>query len=85
MNGTSIMIKIMKYTALGKPTVQFDLDESGFIAMEASLHARDEARAEDSGEKFPSCGNCVARNSMGGFGGEELKKRWVGTIRFDFC
>src|SRR5947207_1054355 len=40
MNDISTMNKIMEYMALGKPIVQFDLNEGRFTAQEASLYAK---------------------------------------------
>ena len=39
MNDMSTMIKIMEYMALGKPIVQFDLQEGRVSAQEASLYS----------------------------------------------
>ncbi len=40
MNDKSTMNKIMEYMALGKPIVQFDLQEGRYSAQQASLYAR---------------------------------------------
>jgi glycosyltransferase involved in cell wall biosynthesis len=40
MNDKSTMNKIMEYMALGKPIVQFDLEEGRYSAQHASLYAR---------------------------------------------
>jgi glycosyltransferase involved in cell wall biosynthesis len=47
MNNISTMIKIMEYMALGKPIVQFDLDEGRFSAGEASLYADNHDMVKD--------------------------------------
>ena len=40
MNDISTMIKIMKYMALSKPIVQFDLKEGRYSAQDAALYAQ---------------------------------------------
>ena len=40
MNDISTMNKVMEYMALGKPIVQFDLNEGRFSAQRASVYAR---------------------------------------------
>jgi len=40
MNDISTMNKVMEYMALGKPIVQFDLNEGRFSAQRASAYAR---------------------------------------------
>ena len=40
MNDISTMNKVMEYVALGKPIVQFDLNEGRFSAQRASVYAR---------------------------------------------
>ncbi len=52
MNNISTMIKIMEYMALGKPIVQFNLDEGRFSAQQASVYADNHLGVEDFAAKI---------------------------------
>jgi glycosyltransferase involved in cell wall biosynthesis len=52
MNNISTMIKIMEYMALGKPIVQYNLNEGRFSAQEASLYSDNCNRVSDFADKI---------------------------------
>jgi glycosyltransferase involved in cell wall biosynthesis len=52
MNDMSTMIKIMEYMALGKPIVQFDMNEGRISAGEASLYANNRDQVPDFAAKI---------------------------------
>ena len=68
MNDISTMNKVMEYMALGKPIVQFDLNEGRFSAQQASLYAR-RNDAHDLAAKIAELLDDPARRAaMGAFG-----------------
>lgn len=69
MNDISTMIKIMEYMALGKPIVQFDLNEGKFSAQEASLYSDNQNQVPDFAAKILwLLENPAERKRMGEFG-----------------
>ena len=74
LNDKSTMNKIMEYMALGKPIVQFDLEEGRFSAQRASLYAR-KNDARDLAEKIVALLDDPAlRAEMGQFGRRRVEK-----------
>ena len=69
MNDISTMIKIMEYMALGKPIVQFDLNEGRFSAQDAAVYAdTDEPGARFCGQDSRGCSTIQRR-----------EERWVSS------
>ncbi|HEY1805456.1 MAG TPA: glycosyltransferase family 4 protein [Terracidiphilus sp.] len=69
MNDMSTMIKIMEYMALGKPIVQFDLNEGRISAQEASLYGDNQNQVPDFAKKILwLLDNPEERLRMGEFG-----------------
>jgi glycosyltransferase involved in cell wall biosynthesis len=69
MNNISTMIKIMEYMALGKPIVQFDLNEGKVSAQEASLYSDNQNQVPDFAAKITwLLDNPGQRKRMGQFG-----------------
>jgi glycosyltransferase involved in cell wall biosynthesis len=69
MNNISTMIKIMEYMALGKPIVQFDLEEGRFSAQDAALYADPEDQVPDFADKILwLLDHPAERERMGEFG-----------------
>jgi glycosyltransferase involved in cell wall biosynthesis len=64
----STLDKIMKYMALGKPIVQFDLSESRALAAEASLYARANDPVDMAGKILSLINNPKLRAEMGEIG-----------------
>lgn len=68
MNDKSTMNKILKYMALAKPIVQFDLTEGRYSAQDASLYAKNND-AEDMAKKIMELlDNPELRKKMGAYG-----------------
>jgi len=75
MNSISTMIKIMEYMALGKPIVQFDLDEGRFSAGKASLYADNQDQVNDFAARILwLLDHPAARQTMGAFGRERVER-----------
>ncbi len=75
MNDKSTMNKIMEYMALGKPIVQFDLNEGRFSAGEASLYAT-RNDGVDMAEKIVSLlDDPIMRKRMGDFGHNRVRNK----------
>jgi glycosyltransferase involved in cell wall biosynthesis len=75
MNDMSTMIKIMEYMALGKPIVQFDLNEGRFSAGEASLYADNTNQVADFASKILwLLDNPAERERMGEFGRNRVER-----------
>jgi glycosyltransferase involved in cell wall biosynthesis len=75
MNDMSTMIKIMEYMALGKPIVQFNMQEGRFSAQEASLYADNEKGVADFAAKIVwLLGNPDERRRMGEFGRRRVEE-----------
>jgi glycosyltransferase involved in cell wall biosynthesis len=69
MNDISTMIKIMEYMALGKPIVQFDLQEGRFSAGDASVYCNNDDPVQSMAERI--CwllDHPEERQQMGNFG-----------------
>jgi glycosyltransferase involved in cell wall biosynthesis len=75
MNDISTMIKIMEYMALGKPIVQFDLQEGRFSAGEASLYASKEDPVRDFADNILwLLDHPMEREKMGTFGRKRIEE-----------
>lgn len=75
MNNISTMIKIMEYMALGKPIVQFDLNEGRVSAQEASLYADNHNQVADFASKLLwLLDHPDERRRMGEFGLRRVEK-----------
>jgi glycosyltransferase involved in cell wall biosynthesis len=84
MNDISTMIKIMEYMALGKPIVQFDLNEGRFSAQEASLYADKTNQVSDFAAKILwLLDHPEVRQTMGAFGRKrvETELAWEYSVR----
>ena len=68
MNDKSTMNKIMEYMALGKPIVQFDLEEGRYSAQRASLYARKNDAFDLAAKLVELLDDPVKRTEMGEFG-----------------
>ena len=79
MNDISTMIKIMEYMALGKPIVQFDLNEGRFSAQDASLYSDIIIRFLISLPRSSGSSTTLTRKKMGEFGPQELELNWRGS------
>lgn len=81
MNDISTMIKIMEYMALGKPIVQFDLEEGRFSAKEASLYTDTENPVSDFANKILwLLEKPEERRKMGEFG----RRRVEGELAWEY-
>jgi len=68
MNDNSTMNKVMEYMALGKPIVQFDLNEGRFSAQQASLYARRNDALDLAAKIAELLDDPARRAAMGAFG-----------------
>ena len=68
MNDISTMNKVMEYMALGKPIVQFDLNEGRFSAQQASLYARRNDPLDLAAKIAELLDDPARRAAMGAFG-----------------
>ena len=76
MNDMSTMIKIMEYMALGKPIVQFNLNEGRFSAQEASLYSDNDNPVVDFAAKIIwLLEHPEERQRMGKFGQKRVQEQ----------
>ena len=68
MNDISTMNKVMEYMALGKPIVQFDLNEGRFSAQRASVYARRNDALDLAAKIAELLDDPARRAAMGAFG-----------------
>jgi glycosyltransferase involved in cell wall biosynthesis len=68
MNDISTMNKVMEYMALGKPIVQFDLNEGRFSAQRASVYARRNDALDLAAKIAELLDDPARRADMGAFG-----------------
>src|SRR5262249_40225887 len=68
MNDISTMNKVMEYMALGKPIVQFDLNDGRFSAQRASVYARRNDALAVAAKIAELLDDPAGRAAMGAFG-----------------
>lgn len=73
MNDKSTMNKIMEYMALGKPIVQFDVQEGRYSAMQASLYANKNDPIDFATKIEELLGHPECAKAMGAFGRKRLE------------
>jgi glycosyltransferase involved in cell wall biosynthesis len=73
MNEKSTTNKIMEYMALGKPIVQFDLEEGRYSAQRASLYARKNDAFDLAAKIVELLDDPVRRVEMGEFGRKRVE------------
>lgn len=79
MNRKSTMNKIMEYMALGKPIVQFDMEEGRYSAGASSLYALPNNNQDFADKIVELLGDESKRQTMGEFG----RKRVVEELSWD--
>jgi glycosyltransferase involved in cell wall biosynthesis len=73
MNDISTMNKVMEYMALGKPIVQFDLNEGRFSAQRASVYARRNDALDLAAKIVELLDDPARRADMGAFGRRRIE------------
>ena len=73
MNDISTMNKVMEYMALGKPIVQFDLNEGRFSAQGASVYARRNDALDLAAKISELLDDPARRADMGAFGRRRIE------------
>ena len=75
MNDMSTMIKIMEFMALGKPIVQFDLQEGRFSAGQASLYVENNSTEDFAGKIRWLLDHPAEREKMGAYGRKRVEEK----------
>jgi len=75
-NAKSSKVKIFEYMALGKPIVQFDMDENRYMAQGAALYAKPNDYIDFAEKIYFLLNNDEIRGRMGNFGKNRIQEHF---------